>query len=63
MRTSFKTKNAARGACTKALGNDKFVKKIMPYSYPMKKKSSKQVVSMVHTFGKYLFEAATFKGL
>ena len=53
-----------RRGCTKPLGNDKFVSKIIFPSYNMDQKhSSKQVVSTVHTLGKDFFAAATFKGL
>ena len=52
------------GGCTKPLGNNKLVQKILfPVITWNEIHSSKQVISMINILGKDLFAAATFKGL
>ena len=52
------------GGCTKPLGNDRFVQKIISSIHHMEQKTlMKQVVSMIYTPGEDFFAAATFKGL
>ena len=65
-RTSFKTL-ASKKATTWRLKNKitiyKLLGKIMPSSYHVERKTSKQVVTVKYTLKERLFGAATFKGL
>ena len=53
------------GDCTKPLGIDKFVQKIMSFSYQVKWKTfiEASCINDIDTLGKTFFPAASFEGL